>query len=293
MLIWLDGNANRKRHPNENFAREVMELFSLGVGNYTEQDIVEAARAFTGWHVRDDAFWFNTLQHDEGTKTVLGKSGAFNGSDIIDLCLDHPACSRFLAFKLLREFVTAKPGDEEIAAVAGRITAHRHQIAPVLRELFGSEMFYSAANQGRLVKSPIDLTCGAVRTLCSRVNLESLAAVNAELGQDLFLPATVKGWEGGRLWINSTTWLLRLNFAADISAPGGFVTLDPALLSKLTSLPPGDQVSYCRELLLGRDVSPETETQIAAYQSEASGTPGLRVRGLLRLILSLPEYQLS
>ena len=102
MLVWLDSNSNRKRHPNENFSREVMELFSLGVGNYSEHDIQEAARAFTGWHVRNGEFWFNAIQHDTGEKVVFTKRGNFDGGDVIELCLEHPACPRFLAFKLLR-----------------------------------------------------------------------------------------------------------------------------------------------------------------------------------------------
>ncbi len=111
MLVWLDGNANRRRQPNENFARELLELFALGVGNYSEHDIQEAARAFTGWHVRQGKFWFNGRQHDDGIKQVFGVSANFDGGDVVDLCLAQPACPRFLAAKLLRCFVSPSPSD--------------------------------------------------------------------------------------------------------------------------------------------------------------------------------------
>ena len=117
MLIWLDGNANRKRQANENFAREVLELFSLGEGNYSEDDIKQAARAFTGWHVRADKFWFNERQHDYGSKTIFGRTGKFDGGDIIDLSLEQTACSRFIAFKLLRTFVLDQPTEAHITAL--------------------------------------------------------------------------------------------------------------------------------------------------------------------------------
>jgi uncharacterized protein (DUF1800 family) len=114
MLNWLDGNANRRRQPNENFARELMELFSLGVGNYSEKDIQEAARAFSGWHVRNGEFWFNAIQHDTSEKAVFGQTGNFDGDDVVELCLKQEAAPRFLATKLLRFFVTPSPSDHSI-----------------------------------------------------------------------------------------------------------------------------------------------------------------------------------
>ena len=217
MLIWLDGNANRKRHPNENFAREVMELFALGVGNYTESDIKEAARAFTGWHVRKDKFWFNKVQHDKGTKKVLGKSGNFKGDDILEICLQQKACSRFVASKLLGAFVQSDPDAELLDALAERIRFHKFEIAPVMRELLSSQVFYSAESRRALIKSPVELVVSTFRSLEGNAKLGECVQLMSDLGQNLFEPPTVKGWEGGRLWINSATMLQRANFASQVT----------------------------------------------------------------------------
>ena len=188
MLVWLDGNANRKRHPNENFAREVMELFSLGVGNYSENDIQEAARAFTGWHVREDAFWFNDNQHDPSTKTVLGKSGPFKGDDILDLCLEQPACARHLAKKLLNAFVQLNPDIALIDALAESIRRHDFEMKPILRELFGSRAFFASPARQTLIKSPADLIVSAFRAMGGQCHLAHSVQLMSDLGQILFEP---------------------------------------------------------------------------------------------------------
>jgi len=171
MLIWLDGNANRKRHPNENFAREVMELFALGVGNYTESDIKEAARAFTGWHVRKDKFWFNKVQHDDGTKKVLGESGKFKGDDILEICLQQKSCARFVASKLLGAFVQSDPGDALLDSLAGRIRFHKFEMTPVMRELLSSQLFYAPESRRALIKSPVELVVSTFRSLDGNAKL--------------------------------------------------------------------------------------------------------------------------
>ena len=188
MLIWLDGNANRKRQANENFAREVLELFSLGEGNYTEADIKQAARAFTGWHVRADKFWFNERQHDYGSKTVFGRTGKFDGGDIIDLSLEQKACPRFIAFKLLRTFVLDQPTEAHITALAARIREHDFAMRPVMRELFSSRLFFSAEARHAIIKSPLELVLGACRALEVRANLKEVNRVSGRLGQSIFEP---------------------------------------------------------------------------------------------------------
>jgi uncharacterized protein (DUF1800 family) len=279
MLIWLDGNANRLRSPNENFARELMELFTLGVGNYTEKDIQEAARAFTGWHVRNEQFWFNRLQHDEGSKSVLGKMGNLDGDDVIKVCLAREACPRFLAVKLLREFVTPAPDERAIAAVAGSIRRHDFHMTPVLRELFGSEMFFAAVSRHNLIKGPVQFVLGTYRALEVRANLQSTAQIIAALGQDLFQPPTVKGWEGGRLWITSATLLQRANFAASLTGSDAYGSIGATLSS----------VGEMAELLLARDADP---APVLDFYAKASGSHEERARGALHLLLSMPEYQL-
>ncbi len=280
MLLWLDGNANRLRSPNENFAREVMELFTLGEGHYTEKDIKEAARAFTGWHVRNDAFWFNRLQHDRGTKTVLGTPGSLDGDKVLQLCLAQDACPRFLALKLLREFVMPSPDKAAVAAVAGSIRRHDFHMTPVLRELFGSELFFSAAARHSLIKSPVQFVLGTYRALEVRPNLKSTAQIIAALGQDLFQPPTVKGWEGGRLWITSATLLQRANFASSLTGSDNYGSIGAALNS----------VEQMAELLLGRDADLSAVTEFFA---KASGSREVRLRGALHLLLTLPEYQMA
>lgn len=293
MLIWLDGNANRKRHANENFAREVMELFSLGVGHYTEKDIQEAARAFSGWHVREGKFWFNTIQHDDGTKTVLGRSGNLNGDDIIELCLDQPACPRFLATKLLRSFVTPQPGDAILEDLAQSIRRHNYELTPVLRELLGSQLFFDPANRHALIKSPVQLVLGAQRTLEARPHLQNTVELLAQLGQDLFEPPTVKGWEGGRLWISSTTLLQRSNFAAELATGGRYGGIaDPTKLATSKSWSDADAVAYYTELLLSRDLDADSRQSLQDYLTQAGGDDSQRLRGLLHLIMSMPEFQL-
>ena len=285
MLIWLDSNANRKRHANENFAREVMELFSLGEGNYTEDDIKQAARAFTGWHVRDDAFWFNQLQHDNRNKTLFGKTQNLDGGDVVDLCLAHEACPRYLAYKLLRAFVLESPSTKLIGALAARIREHDFEMAPVMRELLSSKLFYSSAARHAVIKSPVQLVLGTFRALGGRPNLQAAGQLMAQLGQDIFEPPTVKGWEGGRLWITSATLLQRSNFVAALLNDKLGILDEPA------KNPKADTVFYT-ELLLARDV-PETRARLEKYFTTASGSRDERLRGLLHLVMTLPEFQLT
>lgn len=286
MLVWLDSNANRKRHPNENFARELMELFSLGVGNYTERDIQEAARAFTGWHVRNNEFWMNSVQHDFGSKTVFGQTGNLDGADVVELCLKQDACPRFLAFKLLRQFVVQQPSVEQIAALASRIRHHDFEWRPVLSELFRSEMFFAPEHRHALIKGPIDLVLGAIRSLDGKAQLQNVARLCAELGQSPFEPPTVKGWDGGRLWISSTTLIQRANFATNLlrSNQFGTVTL-PSHVGK------NDYTSVV-ELLLARDVSEGMHQSLQAIREASLGNQDDRQRAVLQFIMQTPEFQL-
>ena len=293
MLIWLDGNANRKRHPNENFAREVMELFSLGEGNYSERDIAEAARAFTGWHVRRNQFWLNRIQHDTGIKSVLGQRGNFDGSDIIDICLDQPACPRFLAWKLLRTFVVDRPSDAQLEALANRISHHKFQMTPVIRELLGSRMFFDSAHRGSLIRSPIELVVGTYRTLNVSAHLPDTVSILADLGQDIFEPPSVKGWEGGRQWINSTTLLKRTEFATQLIRGDSLVSDDkvPNGLAELADSP--GFVTSAAELLTAGRIPRETLDSIQANLEQANGSIRDRQHTVLHALMTLLEYQLS
>lgn len=291
MLVWLDGNANRKRHPNENFAREIMELFALGVGNYTEQDIQEAARSFTGWHMREGAFWFNRLQHDESPKTVFGQTGNFDGKQIVDLCLAHPACPRFLAMKLLKTFVLASPTSEMIDAVAVRLRHHNLTFAPVMRELLTSQLFFEAAHRRAVIKSPLDLVVGSLRSLGQAVKWPPVAKLLADLGQDVFEPPSVKGWEGGRLWINSSSLLMRTNFATALASGDQLATLSKPIVDGASGTSES-VVARLDTLLLGGTADERLRTDLVSHHKQADGDAVQKLRGVMQLVLSLPEYQL-
>ncbi len=293
MLVWLDSNSNRVRHANENFARELFELFALGVGHYTEQDIQQAARAFTGWHVRKDQFWFNKLQHDTGEKTVFGQSKDFDGDDVVELSLEQPAAARFLAGKLLRFFVAPTPPDVAIDEVAAALRASDYQLQPVLRQVFASAYFYSPEVRRSIIKSPADLLLGAHRALESRAKLQETTQRMAELGQDLFAPPTVEGWTGGRLWINSATLLARANFAADLALGDRFGSIASPVetAAKLGWTEPSQALDHYGELLLACDLG-DARPRLEQHLRQTSGGLELRLRGTIHSLLTMPEYQL-
>lgn len=213
MLIYLDSVTNRKSHPNENFARELMELFCLGEGNYSEKDIQELARCFTGWEIRRGKFRFNQYQHDTAMKSVLGHSGPMPESESIDVVLDQPAGPQFIVRKLIRYFMFDEPvaSDELVEPLAKELREHDWDISHIVRRLLTSQLFYSEHVIGRKVRSPVDLVVGLLRTLESSTNAYQLADDLNQLGQGLFYPPNVKGWDGGRAWINSSTLLGRAN----------------------------------------------------------------------------------
>jgi uncharacterized protein (DUF1800 family) len=219
MLVYLDTARSRRDRPNENFAREVMELFTLGEGNYTERDVKEAARAFTGWSIDPETgqYLFRPGIHDEGVKTVLGKAGSFRGEDVLDILLARPETADFISAKLWREFVSPAPrtGREkaDLARAARQFRETGYSIRAALRELLLSESFWDAENRAALIKAPVDVVIGALRQFRVEVRDPTpFAFVLRNLGQDLFAPPNVKGWPGGEAWINSQTLLARRQF---------------------------------------------------------------------------------
>lgn len=229
MLVYLDGANSRKEAPNENFAREVMELFTLGEaskgGQYTEQDIKEAARAFTGWSVeRDDfSFKFRPAFHDAGSKTVLGRSGNFDGDAVLDIMLEQPAAARFIVGKLWKEFVSPLPNEAneadkaQLERIAQRFRQSGYDISTALRDLLLTDAFWAESNRGSLIKSPVDLVVGTVRQFdFSYTDVMPFALKTAQLGQNLLVPPNVKGWPGQNDWINATTLLERKRFTEQL-----------------------------------------------------------------------------
>ncbi len=227
MLRYLDGNRNIKGSPNENFARELMELFTIGRGHYSEQDVKEAARAFTGWTYQGEAFELRERQHDDGVKTFMGRTGKLGGFDVIDTILAQDAVSTFIAAKLCRYFVGPTPDAGLVDGLARVMRASRYELKPVLRALFRSRAFYAPEVAFAHIKSPAELAVGAVRALELPGSVAGEAGrFMVSMGQELFQPPNVKGWDGGRAWINSSTLLVRYNFAAQLVANG------PALIAR-------------------------------------------------------------
>ena len=221
MVIYLDSVQNRKAAPNENFAREVMELFTLGEGRYSEQDVKEAARAFTGWSLDRDTgdFLFRPAIHDPGVKTVFGRTGRFDGDAVLDLLLARPETSEFVVAKLWREFVSPSPQPDEVRRIAARFRAANYDIKVALHGLLLSDAFWSPDNRGVLVKSPVELVVGTLRTLeLSPPDMLPFARAVSGMGQVLFAPPNVKGWPGGEAWINTDTLLARKQFLARIGS---------------------------------------------------------------------------
>ena len=219
MLKYLDNISNKKRKPNENYARELMELFTMGEGRYTEQDVKEAARAFTGWTLGPDGFRVAERQHDRGVKTFLGQTGPLDGEDVIDIILREDATAEFMAAKLLRFFVISEPPKHWVRAVASELRRTDFDLHKTLRTLFRSELFYSDEAAFSLIKSPVELVVGSYRLLeASPDDAYGMAEACRDMGQDLFQPPNVKGWDGGRKWINTATLFARYNFSRRLLA---------------------------------------------------------------------------
>ena len=220
MLQFLNNQQNRKQRPNENFAREVMELFTLGRGNYTENDVKEAARAFTGWGFNlQGEFVIRANQHDEGSKTFLGKTGNFNGDDIIDILLDQKQTALFITKKIYRYFVNEKMDGSKVQWLAKQFYQNGYNIKKLMEDIFTSDWFYDEKNIGTKIKSPVELLVGIERLLPMELKNDSARLLfQRALGQVLFYPPNVAGWPGGKSWIDSSTLMLRLRIPQILTA---------------------------------------------------------------------------
>ena len=297
MLLWLDAATNRKIRPNENYARELMELFCLGVGHYTENDIKEVARAFTGWEVVRDEFRFNKFQHDEGSKTFLGKTGNFNGDDAVKVVLEQPAAARFIARKLVKYFIADEPEFEDaiIEPLAVQLRENGFEIRPVLRRMLSSNLFFSEHSIGRMIKSPVSLAIGMLRALEGTTNMNQVAQALQRLGQAVFYPPNVKGWDGGRTWINSSTLLNRANMvrgALDLkesSFAGGKLE---GLADKHGKTSAESVVDWLLMLLVAVDVPREVRERLIKVAG-AGGDRSRAIGNTIHAISALPEFQLA
>ncbi len=308
MLIWLDAETNQKGQPNENLARELFELFTLGVGNYTEADIKEAARALTGWTLKDGRAEFDIQKHDAGEKTILGQTGPWSAGDVVRIALSQPACGRCLVRKLFREFVseTVEPSDEMLAPLSEGYRLRDYDTAWLVETMLSSWVFYSPAAIRQKVKSPVDFVVGGVRGLDGRASPLKMAEALDPMGQSLFYPPSVKGWDGGPAWLNSTTLLARQNLAFALSsAPDEAHNTDPARLASAHQIHGSENlVRFFLELFLARSDHPgfaEMVAHLDGEQTRIRGRPftsprvvdGLLARTAAHLVLTLPEAQLA
>jgi hypothetical protein len=221
MLVYLDNGENIKKHPNENFGRELLELFTMGVGHYTEQDVREAARAFTGWTNDVLAFKFDSAQHDFDEKTFLGRTGPFDGEDIVDIVLSQPVTAEFMAAKLYRFFVRDEV-DAQVRTALGRTYRDSgYQMKPLLKRIFLSKDFYSTSTIGTQIKSPLQLVVSTYKKLSLREvpTVPDFGRMTSSLGQSLFDPPNVAGWAAGRTWITPSTLLSRGNLFRGVLFP--------------------------------------------------------------------------
>jgi uncharacterized protein (DUF1800 family) len=307
MLVWLDSASNVNDAPNENYAREVMELFSLGVGHYTEQDIREAARALTGWKVVSERSVFDPGKYDPSEKTVFGRTGRWTSGDVVRLCLSHEDCARFIVRRLFRELVseTAFPSAALLEPLVSGFRTRNYDIAWLVETILRSNVFFSPAAIRQKVKSPCDFLLGAVQALEGRPGLVQLAQSCDQLGQSLLHPPSVKGWDGGPTWINSSTLLKRQNLAFELTQGSGPARgTDPARLPARYGFSGSRGIAEFFLRLFHQQVDPaalesimsqlETErvTNAAAIYGDASGEGGL-ARSAAHLAMTLPEYQLG
>ena len=323
MLIYLDSNQNVKKHPNENYAREVMELFSLGVGNYKEKDVQEAARAFTGWHVSpaeqgERQFNFRSGEHDDGVKTILGQTGNWDGDDVIRILLEQPACSRFLVRKLYGYFINENvaPPDAFLQPLADELKKADYDISVTVKTMLRSRHFFSAHAYRQKVKSPIDYCLGVARMFGTGatgsvvISPFSLIGTLELQGQQLYSPPNVKGWEGGKAWLNTATVLARHNFAyemcngmkqlneetAKITGATFVPSVDPLTLHRRERIEEaGKIVEFYGNLLLPGDLKPEVASKLTTYIEKDDPSNFVfegRCRDTLYGMMTLPEYQL-
>jgi uncharacterized protein (DUF1800 family) len=311
MLVYLDGEANTKEHPNENFARELMELFTLGIGHYTEKDVLAAARAFTGWHRDGHKFVFHADQHDGGPKEFLGAAGNLDGTDVLETLLRQPALPRFLARKLLVFFACPEPPAEVVAEAAEVFRAARLDVRELLTVLFRSKFFHEPACRRARIASPAELVIGTCRSLGARVAAPTLRDQMTAMGQELLAPPNVKGWDGERKWINASTWAARLGFAqllGDLAGENEFAgNLDVGALVPAGLADPARVADLLVDRLLEGNLSPDRRAELAKFLvtaqeegQEPKDQPDKfredgdfrrqQVRALVGVILSLPEY---
>jgi uncharacterized protein (DUF1800 family) len=301
MLIWLGAEANRKARPNENFARTLMETFTLGPGHYTEKDVQEAARAFTGWFVLRSQLRHIPREHDGNLKQIFGQKGDFAGDDVLRIVLEQPATAQLLVHKLYRWLIceTEEPNPKLIAPLAQSF-AKDYDILKLVEKILRSNLFFSPVAYRRRIKCPVEFALSIVKPLEEVVSTTQLAQDLANLGQNLYHPPTVKGWTGGRHWINSATMTGRHNLALALlrgsEAYGD--KLNPwAVAKKHGCSTPESATGFLLDLLLQGDIEPDVRDVLQKTTEAPSDAGSDDIAGTLRrfahAVVTLPEFNLA
>ncbi|MDR7483177.1 MAG: DUF1800 domain-containing protein [Armatimonadota bacterium] len=314
MLQYLDNDSNRKGRPNENYARELLELFTMGIGHYTEQDVREAARAFTGWTHRGylPEFVFNPAWHDDGPKTFLGRTGNLDGTDIIDVIFEQPATARRLPTRLFEYFGYLRPEEHLVEEMADLFRRSAFEVRPLVRAILTSQAFYSPRAMRTQVKSPAQLVVGTARLLeIEPARAPQLLRAMDLMGQALFAPPNVGGWPQGERWITTSTILQRYNFSALVLTGGA-----PGIARRQRDLPPvpaavmrlvegartaSEVVDRLAGALVGGLDAGRRAALVRALGASDPQVPfdvgapdsGMRLRSALHLLMSSAEYQLA
>lgn len=316
MLLWLDGANNHRNAPNENYGRELLELYTLGIGNYDENDVLAAARAFTGWNLRNNEFFFDKNQHDTGDKTFLGQTGPFDGGDIVSIAADDSATAQRITSKLFTFYAYPNPEPAVLAPLADVYASTGHNIASLVEAILRSDAFISERSQFEHIKSPVEYVIGSVRLLGASVRERELVPALRSMGQEILNPPNVAGWPGDLYWINPSTLLTRFNFAARLATsrgqPGdGAGDIKPVDLLGVPALDtdPNQIIDRILAVTGGLRLSTEARQALVEYaQSPLTypqgfrGQPNLqqrqaaaeaRVRGLMLLALASTDYQVG
>ncbi len=323
MLIWLDQAQSRKQHANENFSREVMELFTLGEGHYTEKDVTEGARALTGWsYDRNTQRFIERPQwHDTGIKTFLGRTGNLNGQDVLGQIVAQPQAAKFITAKLWNYFAGETPAPDLNEALASVFRANSNNFKPLMRTMFLSEEFYTPRIIRNQIKSPVQWLVNSVRVLQRELPPPLVCyALTRDLGQDLFAPPNVKGWDGGLAWISTSTLLARYNDAntlvqgdlmplADVNMaknPQGQMIAERRLrrirvggvdvnriFTEIERNDKGLLIAALEKCLLQAQLTVHQEEALLEYLNAKDSLDESDIRGAIHLVMSTPEYQLT
>ena len=290
LLTYLDAPSNRKGHANENLARELMELFTLGIGNYTEADVKEVARALTGWTVEDGAFAEVAARHDDGEKTIFDKKGKWAGADVVTMLLEHPATGQRLATRLCEAFFGEKAvSAEAVKSLGEELHRRKLDVGWAVEAVLRSKLFFADANRRTRVLSPAEFVVGAARALemfDPAPSTLALADWCGRLGQDLFEPPNVGGWTGGRSWVSPRTMIGRANFVSallDGPSAGRRGPFDLAELAARHGTKPEDAGVFCARLLYGADPDDAWRKRLATAKGREAAA----------LLLTAPEGQIG